>query len=238
MLEILYQDEDVIAVSKPAGMLVIPGRDPAERSLRHQVDEHLAARGDRAFVVHRIDRGSSGVVLFARNAAAHRALNLAFERREVEKEYLAVVEGDLEGEGCIQIPLHTARRGRTRPAMPGEPGQESRTTWQAIERFGSHTSIRVIPQTGRHHQIRVHLKAIGHPLAFDPIYGRKVPLAARDLEGNAAASPSRILLDRTPLHASRVRVRHPSGSGVIVVEADIPQDMRQLLTFFRNRTRS
>ena len=231
-LQILYEDEHVLAVNKPPGLLVIPGGEADEQTLKDLVAEYLAPRGERPFVVHRLDRGTSGVVLFARNAAAHRALNLAFDHRAVKKGYLALVDGDLQGEHVIQIPLHAARRGKMRPAGRGEPGLRSHTRWRAVERFERFTFLEVEPFTGRQHQIRVHLKAIGHPLAFDPLYGRKTPLLARDLNP-AAAHPDVPALARTPLHAAWIRVPHPTRTEPLVVEAPLPDDVRQVLTLLR-----
>ena len=230
MLNILYEDEHVLAVDKPAGLLVIPGREPAERTLRDEVTDYLAPGGQRPYVVHRLDRGTSGVVLFARTAEAHRALNLSFDGHEVEKVYLALVTGDLEGEDVIKAMLHTARRGRMRPARQSEMGLKSMTRWKAIERFGRFTLLEVRPETGRAHQIRVHLKFIGHPLAFDPSYGRKQSLTARDLNPDA---PKDIVLTRSPLHAASIRLPHPSGKGTLFVEAPLPNDFARALKVLR-----
>lgn len=220
MLDILYEDPDVLAINKPAGLVVIPGGDTAECTLRDLVAAYLAPHGERPYVVHRLDRGTSGVVLFARNAAAHRALNLAFDRRATAKTYLALVDGDLAGEGEIILPLHTARRGKMRPARRGERGLPSQTRWKALERFGQVTWLELQPLTGRQHQLRVHLKAIGHPLAFDPQYGRKTSLP---------------FLDRMPLHAALIRFPHPRSGQLVSVVSPLPTDLEMLLRQLRQR---
>lgn len=230
-LQILYEDADVVAVNKPPGLLVIPGGEPAEPTLKDLVAAHLAPHGERPYVVHRLDRGTSGVVLFARTAAAHRALNLAFDHREVKKGYLALVDGDLQGEGMIQTALHAARRGKMRPAKRGEPSLASHTRWRVAERFERYTWLEVEPLTGRQHQIRVHLKSIGHPLAFDPLYGRKTPLLASDV--NPAITDATPVLDRTPLHAAWLRIMHPTRGQTLTVEARLPGDLTRLLMQLR-----
>jgi RluA family pseudouridine synthase len=233
MLQILYQDPALLAVDKPPGMLVIPGRFRVEESLRGLVDEYLAAYGERAYVVHRLDRGTSGVVLFARNASAHRSVNLSFDRREAEKCYLALVEGNLAGEGTIDAVLRPARRGRMRPALKGESGFPAVTRWKVLERFERFTWLELRPRTGRSHQLRVHLKLIGHPLAFDPVYGRKTPLTAGGIGPLAPPPPDTIIIQRTPLHAAWIRIPHPSGRGLLSVESPLPDDLETALTLLR-----
>ena len=245
LLHILYEDEDLLAVNKPAGMLVVPGGGvEPEPTLLALVAEHLAPHGERPYVVHRLDRGTSGVILFARHAAAHRELNLAFDHRRVAKKYVALVAGDLEGDGLINVPLHPARRGKMRPAHRGEVGQSSRTHWKVVERFTRYTLLEIKPLTGRQHQIRVHLKSIGHPLAVDPHYGRKQPLTARDLQPFAPDDAP--VLARTPLHATWLRlpalrqqpgqagVPHPTRKERVIIEAPWPEDLLQALQLLRS----
>jgi tRNA pseudouridine32 synthase/23S rRNA pseudouridine746 synthase len=225
VLRVLHEDADLVAVSKPPGQLVIPGRGPAERTLREEAEEALG----RLWVVHRVDRGTSGVVLFARSAAAHRALNLAFDRREVEKRYLAVVRGPLPDEQRIAIALAAGRKGRMRAARPGEPGAKpAATALRVLERLARPEAtalVEVRPETGRTHQIRVHLALAGAPLCLDPDYGPPGPI--RDAAG-------RVLIDRTPLHAWRLALAHPSGGSRLEVEAPLPEDLEALLAWARS----
>jgi 23S rRNA-/tRNA-specific pseudouridylate synthase len=205
-------------------------------------------------VVHRIDRDASGVVVFALNADAHRALSLAFEHREVTKGYAAFVVGSVEPpRGRIDVPLHGARKGKTRPARPGEPGALPSTTeyatrkrWAVIPRDSrppgpegsagvadpsSHgpggapqddrvvvSLLEVHPLTGRHHQIRVHLRSAGTPILFDPLYGRRL------MPGALAGAPCA----RLALHARRIDVPAPRGGGRVVVEAPLAEDLAAL----------
>jgi tRNA pseudouridine32 synthase/23S rRNA pseudouridine746 synthase len=225
---VLHEDESVLAIDKPAGRLVIPGRGTDERSLREELEEEHGP----LWVVHRLDRGTSGVVLFARSASAHRALNLAFDRGEPRKRYLALVRGEPPPERRIDLAIAPARRGRMRPARPGDArGKPSVTVVRLLEQLparrwagGPLALVEALPETGRTHQIRVHLAAVGLPLAVDPDYGGAEPLAG------PAGEP---LLSRTPLHAARLEVPHPSRGGTLVVEAPLPADLDGALEALR-----
>ena len=196
---LLHADRDIVAVSKPAGLPVIPAPPPSSPadSLRIMLEREL---GCALWVVHRLDRDASGVVVFARSADAHRALCLAFERREVAKAYAALTAGVPEPPtGTIEIPLHAARRGKTRPAAPGEPGLREAITAYSTERTWRKGPSRVglvsaRPRTGRHHQLRVHFRAIGTPLVHDQLYGK-----GADLTGLTDLPCQRLALHATHL---------------------------------------
>jgi tRNA pseudouridine32 synthase/23S rRNA pseudouridine746 synthase len=217
---VLHEDAHVLAVDKPAGRLVIPGRGTDERSLREELEELHG----KLWVVHRLDRGTSGVLVFARTADAHRALNLAFDRGEPRKRYVALVRGIAPAERRVELAIAPARRGRMRPARPGdERGKAAVTVFRLLEAFparawsgGPCALVEALPETGRTHQIRVHLSAIGLPLVVDPDYGDAAPLLG---PGGAP------LLQRTPLHAASLEVAHPSGQGRLAVEAPWPADL-------------
>jgi tRNA pseudouridine32 synthase/23S rRNA pseudouridine746 synthase len=214
-LEPLFEDEHVVALAKPPGRIVIPGRGAPERSLHEEAQERFG----ELWVVHRLDRGTSGLLLFARSAEAHRALNLAFDRREVEKRYLAVVSGALPDEVRIAVALASARRGRMRPAREGDPhGKPAATRFRVLERLRRPEAtalVECLPETGRTHQIRVHL---AH-------YGPREPI--REAGG-------RVILDRTPLHAWRLALRHPVRGTLLELEATLPDDMESLLRWARD----
>jgi tRNA pseudouridine32 synthase/23S rRNA pseudouridine746 synthase len=178
-----------IAVDKPAGLPTVPAPTADESLWRILEDE----RGERLWVVHRIDRGTSGLVIFARDADTHRRLSMAFERGDVSKMYLAFVHGT-PPKGTIDTPLHTARRGRMRPARPGEPGSlAARTDVRVLQTWKDASLVEVRPKTGRRHQIRVHLKSVGAPLLVDPVYG-----------GEPAGCASGLPPERPTLHAHRL----------------------------------
>jgi RluA family pseudouridine synthase len=215
---ILVEAPGWLAVDKPPGMAVVPARaeDPGH-SLWRTLER---ARDERLWVVHRIDRDTSGVVLFARNAATHRALSSAFERREVRKGYLALTRGVPEPlSGTIDIALHPARKGKMRPAAPGEAGALIAATdyvvfrrWATAE--GQVALVELFPRTGRQHQIRVHLRAIGTPLLVDPLYG---------------SPPPALGLGRLALHAAALSFPDPGGGAEITVEASLAPDLQALV---------
>jgi tRNA pseudouridine32 synthase/23S rRNA pseudouridine746 synthase len=225
-LVVLHEDAQLLAVAKPPGRIVISGRGP-ERSLR----EELESAHGRLWVVHRLDRGTSGVLLFARTAEAHRTLNLAFDAGEPEKRYLALVRGSPPAEARVDVALAHGRKGRMRPARPGEEGAKpSATRFRTLERFaapslgGPFALVEALPETGRTHQIRVHLLSLGAPLAVDPDYGEDGPLRRPD--GSA-------WLERTPLHAERLRIRHPAEGRVLELVAPLPADLEEALGTLR-----
>lgn len=220
---LLLETAGVLAVDKPAGVAVIPGRDgPSGESLHERLQ---GARGERLWVVHRLDRDTSGVIVFARTASAHRALSMAFEAGRVEKRYLALCEGRLGEPRAVDVALVPARRGRMRPAAAGEEGKPARTELSVIEAFGEVASlVEARPLTGRTHQIRVHLRSAGHPLLVDHQYGSKVPFPP---------PPAEPVLARTPLHASRLGWAGVPGVADASVEAPLPGDIAAAITLLR-----
>ncbi len=224
---VIFADAHLLVVDKPAGLLVIPGRGAPERTLK----EEMEASFGRVWVVHRLDRGTSGLLVFARTAVAHRTLNLAFDRREVAKRYLALVRGRPPPEQRIAVPIAPARRGRMRPARPGDArGKPAETRVRLLEAFPEREGlpalalVEVLPETGRTHQIRVHLAYAGIPLAVDPDYGEPGPLLGP--RGD-------LLLERTPLHAVALVVRHPVTGERMELEAPVPGDMERTIAAAR-----
>jgi tRNA pseudouridine32 synthase/23S rRNA pseudouridine746 synthase/23S rRNA pseudouridine955/2504/2580 synthase len=189
-LRILEQRDGLVAIDKPPGLLVIPGRQPSEPCARVRLEAQLKTK---IWVCHRIDRDTSGIVLFATTAEAHRRASMAFESGEVKKTYLAIAEGVVSAPLEIDLPLIEGRKAKMRAAFPGEDGKASKTLVRPLQALRGATLVECEPLTGRQHQIRVHLKSKGHPLLFDHQYGRKEPLVIGDVK-----------LERTPLHAARV----------------------------------
>ena len=198
-LEILYQDQGIIAVNKPMGLASIPERDRDQGSVVGQAQQQT---GQRLYVVHRLDKEVSGVLLLARTPEMHRWLNTAFSERRVHKTYAAWVHGHVtEEQGVIEAPIRAFGSGRM--GVDHERGKSSRTTFEVVERHEKRTLVHAHPETGRRHQIRVHLYHLGHPILGDPRYGDKtiqqtygrLMLHALTLEfiGPAGGCPQRIV---------------------------------------------
>ncbi|WP_225409221.1 RluA family pseudouridine synthase [Stigmatella hybrida] len=225
-VRVLHEGAGLLVVDKPPGMLVIPGRAEGESSLREALEAQLRRK---VFVVHRLDRDTSGVLVFALDAERHRALSVAFEAGQVRKRYLALVEGRVEAPRLVDAALVPARKGRMRQARPEEAGKPSRTRIRPVETFARASLVEAEPLTGRTHQIRVHLLGQGHPLLVDHQYGRAEPLTQRELGGEGDA----VVLSRTPLHAARLEWPALPGVEAGAVEAPLPEDMAQALTLLR-----
>ena len=209
MISILFEDADIVAVDKPEGLAAIPERRPQGGSL---LDLLQVQRDEKLYIVHRIDKDTSGLIVFARNAQAHRFLNQQFEARQIQKTYLALVHGVVgEDAGTIDRPLRQCGSGRV--AVDPERGKPSLTDFRVAQRFASHTLVEAHPHTGRRHQIRVHLYDLGHPIAGDPLYGDQA--AQKDFP-------------RLMLHARRITLQLPSGPD-LTVEAPVAESFRALL---------
>ncbi|HET9451775.1 MAG TPA: RNA pseudouridine synthase [Aggregicoccus sp.] len=227
-VRVLFEGAGLLVVDKPAGVLVIPGRsEDAGPSLREQLEAQL---GRKVFVVHRLDRDTSGALLFALDAAVHRALSVAFEEGRVHKRYLALVEGRVEAPQRVDVALVAGRKNRMRPARPGEEGKPSVTLIRPVETFARASLVEAEPLTGRTHQIRVHLTALGHPLLVDHQYGRDEPLTAADLGGQGTQP----VLARTPLHAARLEWPALPGVAAGSAESPLPDDMARTLALLRH----
>jgi RluA family pseudouridine synthase len=236
MLDVLYRDDALIAIAKPPGRIVIPGRGgaAAEVALR---DDVAAEVGGQVFVVHRLDRGTSGVLLFALTAESHRALSMAFERHRVDKRYWALCRGLMVGAGEVDRALVPVRGGRVRAARDGEGGKASRTRWRALERFDAYSAVEWRPLSGRLHLVRAHAALAGHPLAVDPDYGGARELRVRDLVAAPAARPDadEVVVGRLTLHAGAVALAHPATGARLELEAPLPADLQRALDLLRER---
>lgn len=235
---ILYESPSTLVVDKPAGLPVIPGRSPAESDCLRQ---WLAERypGAPVFVVHRIDKPASGLVLFARNADAHRAYGLAFERGGVDKRYLAVVEGTpCPDTGEITFPLEESQQLRCVVLSPAEREKRRlRTAYRVLERFRHFSLLEVRLWTGFRHQIRVHLKEMGHPLAVDPLYGRRSALYLSNLKARGKykwkEEEEKPVIARLSLHAFSIEFAEHPGGEIRRVESPPPRDFQYLVKALR-----
>ena len=228
MIPVLWSGAGLVAVDKPAGMPVIPGRTgQGAPPLRERLQSQL---GRPVWVVHRLDRDTSGVLLLALDAESHRAASLAFEHGKADKRYLALVSPPLAAAVRVEAALVPARRARMRVASEGEEGKPAVTELTPVEVLGDVALVEARPLTGRTHQIRVHLRHAGAPLLVDAQYGRPDPVTERRLGGDSDV----VVLDRTPLHASRLRLPGGEGLPVVDVSAPLPQDMARALALLRH----
>ncbi len=203
--EVIHRDSHLLLVDKPAGLLSVPGRGA------HMADCLLArvqAAFPEALLVHRLDLDTSGVMVFALTRAAQRHLGLQFERRHVRKVYVARVRGHVvEKTGTVALPLIVDWPNRPRQKVDFDAGKPAETTWRVVRREADATRLRLFPKTGRSHQLRVHMKEIGHPILGDPLYASGAALTAAD---------------RLQLHAESLRLRHPDGGVGMTFSAPCP----------------
>ena len=227
-LDVLYEDEDVIVVNKPAGMVVHAGAGAAQGTLVNALLHHfgtLSSLGGnlRPGIVHRLDRGTSGAMVVARNDVAHRVLAEQFRSRTVGKTYVALLHGRMSRDmGTIERPISRDPQRRTRMTARLAHGRAAQTDWRMLLRLGNFSLIEAEPRTGRTHQIRAHFAGAGHPLAGDALYG--APRQAR--AGGVSLKP----LGRVFLHAARLRFAHPRTGATIEVRAPLDPGLREYLT--------
>jgi 23S rRNA pseudouridine1911/1915/1917 synthase len=228
--QILHEDDELLVVDKPAGMLV----HATSRSTSLSLLGALRAAGREGLhLVHRLDRETSGLVVLAKGAGAAGILSRAFARGEVEKTYVAIVFGAVPGEeGVVDLPLGRAVRSAVhiKQGIDREGGRAARTEYRVRERLDGFTCLSLRPRTGRRHQIRVHLQAIGHPIVGDKLYAAGEAHHLRHLASGFDERMRRDLLaERQLLHAEAVAFRHPAGGREVRFEAPLPPDMREFL---------
>ena len=230
-IPVLHEDEHLLVVDKPADVLTVPDRhDPEAPNLK----QLLSDRYGTIIPVHRLDKPTTGALVFARNAEAHRGLSMQFEARDVEKVYLALVDGvpdPAEGEIDEPIAPHPSKVGRM--MVSNRDGKFARTDYKVMEAFGKFSLVGLQIFTGRTHQIRVHLAYLGHPLLVDPFYGKRTEFLLSEIKGRrynkAKHAEERPLLARVPLHASRLGFTHPITEQWMHYEVDLPKDMRAMV---------
>lgn len=224
-LDIIYEDEDLLVVNKAAGMVVHPSPGHVDDTLVNAVLAHYPdlqhGEGLRPGIVHRLDRDTSGLIIVAKNVHTQAALIEQMRRHEIVKRYLALVEGVVSSDnGSIDAPIGRDPRHRQQMAVMATGSREARTYFRVLERFQHHTLLLLQLETGRTHQIRVHLKAIGHPVVGDPVYG----------SGNTRTNPSDApSLKRQFLHAFQLTFTHPTTGEVLELEAPLPEDLKSVL---------
>jgi len=231
-LDIVYSDSALAVLNKPAGLVVHPGAGNRLHTLQHALlgwDPALA-RVPRAGLVHRLDKDTTGLLVVARTPEAHTRLAAAMQARDIGREYLALCSGRLTAGGSIDKPIGRHRTQRTRMAVRSD-GRAARTHYRIAERFAEHTLLRVRLETGRTHQIRVHLAHIGHPVVGDPEYGARRARVTRDTE--PALAEALRAFHRQALHAAHLEFAHPLTGQPLSFDAPLPEDFANLLQALR-----
>lgn len=234
-LEILYEDESLAAINKPPGMVVHPAKGHWSGTLTSALQYHfeqLSTSGGplRPGIVHRLDRDTSGVIVVAKHDRAHHRLAEQFERRTIEKEYFALVAGqpDLDRDSIdLPIGLHPYAREKMAVRRHDPSGRPAQSFYEVLARFDGFASVRIVPKTGRTHQIRVHLASIGCPVLCDRQYGGRARITRGEIR--RLAEDTEVLLDRQALHASRLRLAHPDSGEPLEFEAPLPHDLGGVL---------
>lgn len=227
-LHIVYEDEDVAVIDKPAGLTVHPAPGHEEGTLVHALLyhlNHLSGIGGtlRPGIVHRLDKDTSGLLVVAKNDDAHQKLTLQFQNQQVERRYIACVCGHVkDDEGEVRLPIARHPVDRKRMAISRTRGKSAHTRYRVLERFSGYTLIEALLITGRTHQIRVHMTALGHPLIGDPVYG----------------SCRRPEIKRQALHAALVSFKHPRSGALMRFTSPLPEDFKLLLTALKKHRES
>jgi 23S rRNA pseudouridine1911/1915/1917 synthase len=226
-LQVVHEDAHVYILNKPAGLVVHPGAGNPDWTLQNALlarDPALAAL-PRAGIVHRLDKDTSGLLIIARTLPAHTALVRMLEEREIHREYEAICRGVMTAGGTIDAPIDRHPTDRVRMAIR-QGGRDSVTHYRVIRRFRAHTHVRVQLETGRTHQIRVHLAHAGYPIVGDRVYGGRLALP------KGCSEELRLALREFPrqaLHAARLQLQHPVTGKPLEAQAPLPQDMQDLI---------
>jgi 23S rRNA pseudouridine1911/1915/1917 synthase len=243
-LDVVYEDADIAVINKPAGMMVHAGSGQSEdarsrgtlvNALLHRFHALSSSGGDlRPGIVHRLDKNTSGLIVVAKNDAAHAALGRLFSGRQINKTYIALVHGDLKSDkGTISASIGRDPIRRTRmTARPTENARSAVSHYDVVRhlsnRFGKFTLVRVRIETGRTHQIRVHMASIGHPVVGDTLYGAAGQLTEQQLT-RRKQEPEKLRLGRNFLHAAQLEFQHPISKKPLQLEASLPAELNVFL---------
>jgi len=240
-LDVMYDDEAIIVINKSANMIVHPGRGNYFGTLAGALQFHFDKLSDvagkmRAGIVHRLDRDTSGVLVVAKDNAIHHHLSRQFEERTVEKEYRALVWGEVQFDrDYIETHVRVSQRNRERMMVcpPGGNARHAATFYEVLERFRGFSWMRLCPQTGRTHQLRVHMHHLGHPIVADRLYEGRAVLRLSDLVAELPPEQDNVLIERQALHALRLCFDHPVTGERMEFEAPLAKDIARALDAVR-----
>ncbi|MEX0703493.1 MAG: RluA family pseudouridine synthase [Planctomycetales bacterium] len=245
-LDVLYEDDALVVINKPANMIVHPGKGNYRGTLAGALQFHFdrlsdAAGSLRPGIVHRLDRDTSGVLVVAKDNQVHHRLSAQFARREVRKEYRAIVKGTVERDSDTidtYVRVHPKRRERMLVCPAEGNARHARTFYEVLERFAKHTWMRLRPESGRTHQLRLHMEHLRHPIVADRLYGGGRDLRLAEVrrargEDPATGDDEVVLIARQALHAFRLEFDHPHSGQRLSFEAPLPQDIQRTLAALR-----
>ena len=227
LLNIVYEDEDIIVINKQFGLVTHPGAGNSSGTMANALlyyDSSLSIL-DRAGIVHRLDKNTSGLMVIARNERSQKYLVEQLQNHSVEREYSAIVYGHMIAGGTVDQPIGRDPKDRVKQAVLTH-GKEAKTHYRAIDRFKSHTHVKAILETGRTHQIRVHLSYVGHSLIGDPVYGGRVRFPKK---ASVDLKDALINFKRQALHSIKLTLIHPLSGEQMSWKAPLPDDMQKLL---------
>ncbi len=226
-LEILHEDAHLLVVNKPAGLVVHPAAGHPAGTLLNALLNHCPALGElpRAGIVHRLDKDTSGLMVVAKKLSSHARLVEQLQARTVKRQYRAVVLGSPVSEGTVNAPIGRHPQQRKKMAVVSSNGKEAITHYRVLRRFAAHTELQLNLETGRTHQIRVHMASIGYPLVGDPVYGGRLRVPR---EAGQELAQMLCNFKRQALHATELGLFHPASGEALRWRAPLPEDMRQL----------
>ena len=226
-LDIVYEDEDILIINKPFGLITHPGAGNWEGTLANALLHYNAdlSRLDRAGIVHRLDKNTSGLMVVAKNPRSQKYLVEQFQTHSVEREYSAIVYGNMISGGTVDDPIGRDSKDRIKQAVRAN-GKDAVTHYRVINRYANHTHVKANLETGRTHQIRVHLSFIGHPLVGDPLYGGRLRFPKKAGEEIKEALKA---FQRQALHSKKLTLKHPTTGNVMSWEIELAEDMSMLL---------
>ena len=231
-LDIVYEDEDILIINKPFGLVTHPGAGNWEGTLANALLHYNAdlSRLDRAGIVHRLDKNTSGLMVVAKNPKSQKNLVEQFQIHSVEREYSAIVYGNMISGGTVDDPIGRDSKDRIKQAVRVN-GKNAVTHYRVIDRYANHTHIKATLETGRTHQIRVHLSSIGHPLVGDPLYGGMLRFPKKASEEIKEALKA---FQRQALHSKKLTLIHPTSGSEMSWKIELPDDMARLLDVLNN----
>ena len=231
-LDIVYEDEDILIINKPSGLVTHPGAGNWEGTLANALLHYNAdlSKLDRAGIVHRLDKNTSGLMVVAKNLKSQKYLVEQFQTHSVEREYSAIVYGNMISGGTVDDPIGRDSKDRIKQAVRAN-GKDAVTHYRVINRYANHTHVKASLETGRTHQIRVHLSFIGHPLVGDPLYGGRLRFPKKASEEIKEALKA---FQRQALHSKKLTLSHPRTGKSMTWKVGLPEDMQKLINVLNN----